>query len=400
MRLLALVPARGGSRGLPGKNLRPVDGISLVGRATICARLFLRHATGLTGDTLVDTDAEDIAAEGRAWGASVPFLRPPDLARDTTSSFDSVDHAVRRWEAERGQVDGIVLLQPTSPLRLPVDVSACVAAFQAGARSVITVVRAAPPPEFTMRMHQDGALEWAFGHPGVTRRQDAAVAWHPNGAVYVQSPDFLREHRTFVVAGITHGVEMPSDRSVDIDAAIDLLTAGAVARAARPAQPGKILSLSSARIPDIDMSSRDGIAGYYIVGTGTPVPGLAQVAEKVSRAGMLLVVENHRTSPASDIPGVIPALAASDPALGERLSDPARPTWVRLGDGASREELLGVAEQVRGESVTLVVAGRGAREASGVAGLAGMRIALGDAEPVGTDASAGAHFQIIPAPAG
>ena len=402
MNLLAVVPARGGSRGLPGKNLRPVDGVSLVGRATVCARLFLRRAREISGHILVDTDAEEIAAEGRSWGASVPFLRPPDLARDTTSSFDSVDHAVRRWESEHGAVDVIVLLQPTSPLRLPADVSACVAAFESGARSVISVVRASPPPEFMMRMHPAGTLEWAFGNPGVTRRQDAAVAWHPNGAVYVQSPEFLREHRTFLVAGITRGVEMPPDRSVDIDAAIDLLTASAIARAARPPEPALILELQSPRLPDIDMSSRDGVAGFYVRRrtAGELGDGLPEAAGKASRAGMLLVVESDGASWGAGTPGVTPAFDASDTGIAGWLADPSRAAWVVLGAGAGREALLGVAEQVRGESVTLVARGRGAGEAAGVAGLAGMRIALGDAETVEVAGSTGAHFRLLPAPAG
>ena len=95
---LCLIPARGGSKGLPGKNLRPVGGISLVGRATLAAREFARLAGLAEVRVFVDTDDETIAEEARRWGASVPFLRPPELAGDTVPTVVSVIAALERLD--------------------------------------------------------------------------------------------------------------------------------------------------------------------------------------------------------------------------------------------------------------------------------------------------------------
>src|SRR5262245_1333122 len=126
MRIGFVVPARGGSKGLVGKNLRTVAGTSVVGRAVAVANRALRRRGGL-GTVIVDTDAEDIAAEGRRWGAAVPFLRPPELARDDTPTVVNVMHAVERLG--KSTLDVVVLLQPTSPLRSVDDVLRCIDAL-------------------------------------------------------------------------------------------------------------------------------------------------------------------------------------------------------------------------------------------------------------------------------
>src|SRR5688572_26196816 len=122
--VLVVVPARGGSKGLPGKNLREVGGVSLTGRAVQVGLAFLSERA-LWGQMFVDTDATDIAAEGIRWGAEVPFLRPPELAADATPMADNVLHAVDRFAALGRVHDVVVLLQPTSPLRTAGDVVAC-----------------------------------------------------------------------------------------------------------------------------------------------------------------------------------------------------------------------------------------------------------------------------------
>jgi CMP-N-acetylneuraminic acid synthetase len=227
MNVLVHVPARAGSKGLPGKNLRTVGGISLVGRAILAGRAFL-EAYGLNGTVLLDTDGAEIADEGRRHGAEVPFLRPPELAADGTSSLDTVLHAVDRLASSGRTFDALVLLQPTSPLRTAADIGLCWDAFDpVRAPSVISVCAPDHPPELTLRS-REGVLSWAFGAPAEVRRQAARPAWRPTGAVYIQTVAFLREAGTFIADGRTIGVELPRACSVDVDEELDLHIAEAI----------------------------------------------------------------------------------------------------------------------------------------------------------------------------
>src|SRR2546423_13951811 len=123
MKVTCIIPARAGSKRVREKNLRTVGGVSLVGRAVFAAREFVRLAR-MTNESrvIVDTDSEDIAREGHAWGAEVPFLRAPELAQDDTSSADSSIVLLHRLYGEVDDSDIIVLLQPTSPLRKAEDI--------------------------------------------------------------------------------------------------------------------------------------------------------------------------------------------------------------------------------------------------------------------------------------
>src|SRR5690606_5152004 len=208
-RVLLLVPARGGSKGIPGKNLQETDGVSLVGRAVISARRFLRE-TGLPdARVVVDTDMPAIETEARRWGAEVPFLRPPELAQDGTTTLASTLHLVDRLTTSGWAPNILVLLQPTSPLRSWHDVAACYERFVAdGLESVITVVAPSKPPQLAMRATDQGVLHWLADAPTANaRRQDLARALPPSGAVYVTSVAALRERNAFVVPGVTLGVE-------------------------------------------------------------------------------------------------------------------------------------------------------------------------------------------------
>lgn len=220
--LLLLVPARANSKGLPGKNLATVAGVSLVGRAVLAARAFLRtHGLTERARILVDTDGELIAGEGRRWGGDVPFLRPSELAADTTQTVDNVLHA---WNRLGREAEWLILLQPTSPMRRAADVAACWHAAQsAGAPSAVTVIEASHPIALALYGGDSQRLSFALGAPPVsTRRQDNPVALWPNGAVYVIRLEDLERHRAFLVAGETLGVSMDAAASVDIDSAADL----------------------------------------------------------------------------------------------------------------------------------------------------------------------------------
>lgn len=232
VRLLILVPARANSRGLPGKNLLPVGGMSLVARAVRAAREFRRKAGLPEAQIFVDTDSMEIAREAEDWGARTPWLRPPELADDETPTIDVVRHALTRPELE-DTPDAILLLQPTSPLRSCEDIVRCWEAFQPPSTpSVATVSERHPPVEWSMRMDEAGLLQPAWPEsPSEARRQAFARAWAPNGAVYLNTTEFLLQHGRFLVAGVTKGVVMSRTRSVDVDTQEDLYAAERLAAA-------------------------------------------------------------------------------------------------------------------------------------------------------------------------
>ncbi len=227
--MLCVIPARGGSKGIPDKNLREVGGVSLVGRAVLSARAFVREAGLEAVRIVVDTDAEPIAAEGRAWGAAVPFLRQPELAGDDTPTAESTLALLDRLEQGGDRVDAVVLLQPTSPLRSGTDIMACWSLYDdRTSPSVISLAAAPHPLELGLHLAPDGSLQWSSAPGGSRRRQDFPAAYWPSGAVYVISARRLRQERDFIIPGVTRGVVLPPERSVDVDQAHDLLVAEAL----------------------------------------------------------------------------------------------------------------------------------------------------------------------------
>ena len=236
---VCLIPARGGSKGLPDKNLRAVGGLSLVGRAVLAARAFGRLAGLDDLPIVVDTDSDAIAEEARRWGALVPFLRPPELAGDTVPTADSSLAALERLESQGSAVGDVILLQATSPLRSGADVLACWREYDTRrAPSVISLVLAEHQPEIALRRDPGGTVQWNSGEPPA-RRQDSPEAYRPSGAVYVISHALLKRERRFIVPGVTRGVILPRERSVDVDTVEDLAEAEA-RLAARRAAPFRL----------------------------------------------------------------------------------------------------------------------------------------------------------------
>ncbi len=182
MNVLGLVPARGGSKGVPGKNTR-----LLAGRPLLAYTARAAIDSGVLDRVILSTDAEPIAECGRQVGLDVPFMRPAALAEDDTPMLPVIEHALGELQREGWQCDVVVLLQPTSPLRTPLHIRSAVELLRtSGADSVVTVV-AVPQhlsPDYVMRI-EDGRL-WPFLPDGlrVTRRQDARVAYARDGTVY------------------------------------------------------------------------------------------------------------------------------------------------------------------------------------------------------------------------
>jgi CMP-N,N'-diacetyllegionaminic acid synthase len=213
--ILAIIPARGGSKGIPRKNLRPVLGRPLLAH-TIDHALSARSVTRV----VVSTDDGEIAAVARASGAGV-VMRPPALATDTATSESALLHVLDHLYAAEGYApDLIVFLQATAPIRRPFDVDRAVAALQAAdADSLLSVV---PSHSFLWRRADDGTAESVnYDYRHRPRRQDLAPQFAENGSIYVFKPWVLREHDNRLGGKIAL-YEMDAWSGIDIDTPHDL----------------------------------------------------------------------------------------------------------------------------------------------------------------------------------
>jgi CMP-N,N'-diacetyllegionaminic acid synthase len=222
--ILGVVPARGGSKGLVGKNLRPLGGIPLVVHTIQAAQ-----KSALLSDFVVSTDDPAIAEVARAAGAKVPFLRPAELASDQIAIWPAVRHAVEHWEAAAGgvAVEAVVLLQPTSPLRAAEDIDTCIERFREHAADIcVTVVAPHDSPYFNMVEITKDATPFARPCSPImrehARRQDAPAVYALNGAVYVVRRAALATLENQFLLPRYAVSEMPRRRSVDIDSLEDL----------------------------------------------------------------------------------------------------------------------------------------------------------------------------------
>jgi CMP-N,N'-diacetyllegionaminic acid synthase len=210
--ILGIIPARGGSKGIPRKNMRPLQGQPLIAWTIESA---LRSAA--LDALIVSTDDEEIAAVARASGAQVPFMRPARLAQDDTPGVDPVLHAIEQLP----QYHAVGMLQPTSPLRSTEDIDACVAlARRTGAPAVVSVSEAHTHPYWMYTLTTDERMRPLLDAPFVARRQDLPPVYALNGAVYYAEADWLRRTRSFL-SGETAAYVMPPERAVDLDTAID-----------------------------------------------------------------------------------------------------------------------------------------------------------------------------------
>jgi CMP-N,N'-diacetyllegionaminic acid synthase len=206
--VLALIPARGGSKGLPGKNIRPAGGRPLIHYTIDAAR------AARTVDRVVLSSNDDAIIEAaRTAGCEVPFKRPPPLATDEATSIDVVLHALDALPRH----DLVVLLQPTSPLRSAADIdAACTRLVECDAPSCVSVTLAEHSPYWMYSLVPGHRMKPLLPLPPGSRRQDLPPAWRLNGAVYVARTDWLRRTRAFVGTDSV-ALEMPAERSLDID---------------------------------------------------------------------------------------------------------------------------------------------------------------------------------------
>ncbi len=220
MKVLGIITARGGSKGIPGKNLKLLAGKPLLAYTIETAR-----ASRALDRVILSTEDEAIAAAARDLGCDVPFMRPTDLAQDDTPHLPVIQHATR-WMQERAGYtpDAVMILQPTSPLRTADDIAAAVHLLEtSGADSVLSVneVPVHAHPMRTLRLDAQGdAVLFVSGEPvrkRINRRQDLPPAWVMNGCIYACRTRVLFDAQPSLYGNRVAAYRMPADRSLSID---------------------------------------------------------------------------------------------------------------------------------------------------------------------------------------
>lgn len=214
---LWLITARGGSKGIPGKNIK-----RLGGKPLICHSIDHALAAGASReDICLSTDSEEIRRVAEDYGLPVPFLRPAALASDTSSSHDVIIHALDYYTRQGRHYDRVILLQPTSPLRTADDIIRTAKAWRDDIDMAVSVTPAKTNPYYgAFETDSDGFLRISKGDGHYTRRQDAPDVWEYNGAVYVITSESLRKSPMSKFTRVT-GVPMPPERSIDLDTPLD-----------------------------------------------------------------------------------------------------------------------------------------------------------------------------------
>lgn len=212
--MLAIIPARGGSKGLPGKNIRKINGKPLIAytiEAAIKADCIDR--------VIVTTDSDEIADISKKHGAEVPFMRPNELASDNASAVDVYLHAIEYVMREKEQIDKFIVLLPTAPLRTYEHIDSAYKLFvEKNAETLISVNEAQTPVTWYMSMNNEEYIVNAgFGDTdAMLNRQENAKYYVPNGAIYILDYNILKNDRTYYSKN-TVGYVMKVKESIDID---------------------------------------------------------------------------------------------------------------------------------------------------------------------------------------
>jgi CMP-N,N'-diacetyllegionaminic acid synthase len=217
-RVVGIVPARAGSKGIPDKNLRLLAGKPLLAYAAEAAR-----ASGVIDRLVLSTDSAEIAALGESLGLEVPFMRPPELAQDDSPMQPVIAHALEQLESEGWRADVAVILQPTAPLRTGAHIVRALEILRStGSSSVASVVRIPEhfAPQYAMRLDGDSLRPYLAAGERITRRQDTEPAFSRDGTVYAVRRDVV------LLEGDLYGsdcrpLEVPIEESVNLDTAAD-----------------------------------------------------------------------------------------------------------------------------------------------------------------------------------
>jgi len=218
-KILALIPARGGSKRIPEKNIKVLSGKPLISYSIITAK-----KSKYIDKVIVSTDNEEIADISREFGSKV-IIRPKELAKDETPTIEAVFHAIDSLKKENYDPNIIVLLQPTSPLRNTKDIDNAIEIYlNNNCESVVSVCELKHTPYWSLKI-DGGYLKPLFGEKYLkVRNQDFEKAYLPNGAIFVSEPKYIFKYRSFYCK-YTIPYMMPFERSIDIDNEFDFMLA-------------------------------------------------------------------------------------------------------------------------------------------------------------------------------
>jgi CMP-N-acetylneuraminic acid synthetase len=226
MKTVAFIFARAGSKGLPGKNVRLFGGKPLIAWS-------IQHALAVKRikRVIVSTDSEDIASVARQYGAEVPFIRPEELAQDSSSEWLAWRHALNYLLETTGSLPDVMVSVPTTaPLRFSLDIENCLDKYDSGdADMVITVTDAHRSPFFNMvKESSDGSVALVVPTQSfIVRRQDAPPVYDMATVCYVVNPEFVMSHNS-MFEGRVKAVHVPSERAIDIDTILDFQIAESI----------------------------------------------------------------------------------------------------------------------------------------------------------------------------
>lgn len=213
MEILYIIPARGGSKGIPHKNIK-----LLAGKPLICYSIDVARALTSDENICVSTDDDEIIKVVENYGLKVPFKRPEYLATDTATTYEVLLHAIEYYESRGKQYDVVVLLQPTSPLRKVEQVKEALAIYRDNLDMVVSV-RKSHEASVLCTENKKGFLELCFNKSG-RRRQDMAFFYEYNGAIYIINIENLKKYS---LEGLTQKRKYVMDdrSSIDIDTPLD-----------------------------------------------------------------------------------------------------------------------------------------------------------------------------------
>jgi N-acylneuraminate cytidylyltransferase len=221
VKILGIIPARGGSQGIPGKNIKQLNGLPLIAYT-------LRQASesSLLDRVIVSTDDPEIALCAKEYNGDIPFLRPEHLATATSSSLEFILHALGELEKEGENYDKVCLLQPTSPYRPSGVIDEAIRFFKNQTSRSLVSVRKVPShynPYWTFLM-ENGNLHTSIEGPFITRRQDLPVAYHRDGAIYILDVEFMKQEAKLLSQDLC-GFEIESPELINIDSPEDWILA-------------------------------------------------------------------------------------------------------------------------------------------------------------------------------
>lgn len=218
---IGIIPARGGSKGLPGKNIR-----NLCGKPLIVWSIEAGLQSSYLDEVMVTTDSREIAEIAAQAGAAVPFLRPPELAMDNSGTLDAVEHTLAHYlEKEGREFDYVVLLEPTSPLREPGDIDAMIEKIvnnEESFDSIVSIGEVHEHPSIMKKVCGNALEPYCSDLPLTTRRQDNPPAYFPYGVAYITRTATLMEERTFYPARTTW-YQIQRHQNYEIDDFYDFL---------------------------------------------------------------------------------------------------------------------------------------------------------------------------------